>query len=149
MGKRSRRNRTPRQLPTGTGDGTPPPHDQPPHSEPPNGQPAIRERLLLQAITDGELDNHLTALADAIHARHHLLHTVATATALSSLCVGDQVQINTTIKPRYLHGVRGKVIDIDDEYATICVHRPIGRFHSGHIRCPPHALEKLSRPSGS
>ena len=148
MGKRSRRNRTPRQLPTGTGDGTPPPHDAP-HSEPPNGQPAIRERLLLQAITDGELDNHLAALADAIHARHHLLHTVATAHRALSLCVGDQVQINTTIKPRYLHGVRGKVIDIDDEYATICVHRPIGRFHSGHIRCPPLALEKLSRPSRS
>jgi hypothetical protein len=138
MGKRSRRNRIPRQPPP-AGNGTPPPH-----SEPPGRQPAIRERLLLQAIADGELDDHLTALADAIHARHHLLHTVATATALSALCVGDQVRINNTIKPRYLHGVHGKIIDIDNESATIYVHRPIGRFHSGHIRCPPLALEKLS-----
>jgi hypothetical protein len=143
MGKRSRASRTRRQLPPAT-NGVPPPHSEPPH-----GPPAIRERLLLQAIADGELDDHLGALADAIHARHHLLHTVATATALSALCVGDQVRINTAIKPRYLHGVHGKIVDIDNESATICVHRPFGRFHSGHIRCPPLALEKLSGPSGS
>jgi len=137
MGKRSRRSRPPRQLPTAA-NGTPPPH-----SEPPGGQPAERERLLLQAIADGELDDHLGALADAIHARHHLLHTVRTATALAALCVGDQVRINHTLKPRYLHGVHGKIIEIDDESATICVHRPIGRFHSGHIRCPPLALDRL------
>ncbi len=143
MGKRSRRSRPQRQAPRAANP-TPPPHSEPPH-----GPPAIRERLLLQAIADGELDDHLGALADAIHARHHLLHTVRTATALSALCVGDQVRINTTIKPRYLHGVHGKIIDIDNESATICVHRPIGRFHSGHIRCPPLALEKLSGPSRS
>jgi hypothetical protein len=107
MGKRSRASRTRRQLPPAT-NGVPPPHSEPPH-----GPPAIRERLLLGAIADGELDDHLTALADAIHARHRLLHTVATATALSALCVGDQVRINTTIKPRYLHGVHGKIVDID------------------------------------
>jgi hypothetical protein len=138
MGKRSRRNRTPRQLPPGAPGGAPRPHGQPL-----DGQPAQREQSLLQAIADGELDQHLTALADAIHARHHLIHTVASATALSRLCVGDTVRINTTIKPRYLHGVHGKIIDIDDESATICVHRPIGRFHTGHIRCPPLALEKI------
>ncbi len=135
MGKRSRRNRPARRLPPPP-NGDFPPHGEQPHSEPPDDRPAIRERLLLQAIADGELDDHLTALADAIHARHHLIHTVATHTALSRLCVGETVQINATIKPRYLHGVRGKIIDIDDEYATVCVHRPIGRFHSGHIRCP-------------
>jgi hypothetical protein len=143
MGKRSRRNRTPHQL-SPAQNGTPPPH-----SQPPGGQPAERERLLLEAIADGQLDQHLTALADAIHARHHLLHTVHSATALANLCVGDQVRINHTIKPRYLHGVHGKIIEIDDQYATICVHRPIGRFHTGHIPCPPLALEKLSRASGS
>jgi hypothetical protein len=141
MSKRSHQSRTPRR--------SPPTRNGIPHSEPPGAQPAQRERLLLEAIADGELDDHLGALADAVHARRHLLHTVRTATALADLCVGDQVRINTTIKPRYLHGVHGKIIDIDEESATICMHRPIGRFHSGHIRCPPLALEKLSGPSGS
>jgi len=138
MGKRSRRNRTPRQLPP-AGNGAPPPH-----SEPPGRQPAIRERLLLQAIADGQLDPHLEALAQAIDARLHLLHTVATQTALTGLCVGDEVQINNTIRPNYLRGLRGKIIEIDSERATVCVHRPVGRFHSGEIRCPPLTLQKLS-----
>lgn len=138
MGKRSRRNRTPRQLPP-AGNGAPPPH-----SEPPGHQPAIRERLLLQAIADGQLDSHLEALAQAIDARLHLLHTVATQTALTQLCVGDEVQINNTIRPNYLRGLRGKIIEIDSERATVCVHRPVGRFHSGEIRCPPLTLQKLS-----
>jgi len=28
----------------------------------------------LEAIAAGELDEHLSALADAVHARHHLAH---------------------------------------------------------------------------
>lgn len=133
MGKRSRRNRTARQLPPAA-NGAPPPHSE----------PAIRERLLLQAIADGQLDPHLEALAQAIDARLHLLHTVATQTALTQLCVGDEVQINNTIRPHYLRGLRGKIIEIDSERATVCVHRPVGRFHSGEIRCQPLTLKKLS-----
>jgi hypothetical protein len=53
-----------------------------------------RDRSLLDAIADGDLDAHLTALAEAIHARRRLLHTVRSATALATLCVGDRVRIN-------------------------------------------------------
>lgn len=139
MGKRSRRSRPQRQSPRAINP-TPPLHSEPPH-----GLPAIRERLLLQAIADGELDPHLEALAQAIHARRHLLHTVATHTALAQLCVGDEVQIDNTVRPQYLRGLRGSVLEIDDERVTICVHRPVGRFTSGEIRCPPLILKKLSK----
>jgi hypothetical protein len=58
---------------------------QPPHqpSQPqaaataPAGPPD--ERLLLDQIAQGELDPHLTAIADAIHARLDLLETVNSA----------------------------------------------------------------------
>jgi hypothetical protein len=100
--------------------------------------------MLLQQIADGVLDPYLQALAHAIDARLHLLHTVATQTALAQLCVGDEVQINNTIRPQYLRGLRGKIIEIDSERATVCVHQPVGRFHSGEIRCPPLTLQKLS-----
>ncbi len=79
MGKRSRQ-RIQRQLPAPT-TLRPPAHAAP---EP--------ERLLLEAIANGELDEHLTALGDAIHARHHLVDTVRSATALAGLCVGDHVR---------------------------------------------------------
>jgi len=103
------------------------------------------ERSLLQAIADGELDDHLTALADAVHARHHLLHTVRSATALAELCVGDHVRINHTISPQYLRGLHGTIVDLDDQRATVCLIRPVGRFPTGEIRCPPLSLERLPR----
>lgn len=106
----------------------------------PAGDP---DRLLLDVIADGELDHSLHAIADAVNARRHLLHTVKAATALAQLCVGDEVCINHTVSPKYLHGVLGRVIDLDDDSATVCLHRPVGRFTSGHIRCPPLALDRL------
>jgi len=104
-----------------------------------------RERSLLDAIADGRLDDHLTAVADGVHARQHLLRTVRSAAALASLCPGDPVRINDAASPRYLIGMQGTVVDVDDRAATIRLLRPIGRFHSGQVRCPPLALEKLAR----
>jgi hypothetical protein len=115
-----------------------------PVSSMPSSLPRAPEQMLLQQIADGVLDPHLQALAQAIDARLHLLHTVATQTALAQLCVGDEVQLNNTIRPHYLRGLRGKIIEIDSERATVCLHRPVGRFHSGEIRCPPLTLQKLS-----
>jgi len=133
MGKRSRQrnnsaNRPALSAPRPTG---PPP------------EPADRDRLLLDAIADGDLDHSLHALADAVHARLHLLHTVQAANALAQLCDGDEVRINHSVKPRYLHGVCGRVIDIQGHDVTVCTHHPVGRFTSGHIRCSALALERL------
>lgn len=133
MGKRSRRPTSPKQRAAL-------PAPRPPSAAPP---PADPDRLLLDAIADGELDHHLSALADAVNARRHLLHTVKAATALAQLCVGDEVRINHTVSPKYLHGVHGRVIALDDDTATVCLHRPVGRFTSGHVRCPPLALDRL------
>jgi hypothetical protein len=65
------------------------------------------ERLLLDQIAAGELDPHLVAIADAVHARHELLHTINSQKALAMLCVGDRVRINHHASPQYLHGVHG------------------------------------------
>jgi hypothetical protein len=101
------------------------------------------ERALLQAIADGALDAYLAALSDAVEARRHLLHTVRSATAMAALCVGDHVQINHMVSPRYLHGLHGTITELDDHRATVCLQRPVGRFHSGEIRCPPLALTRI------
>jgi hypothetical protein len=42
--------------------------------------------LLLDAIAAFELDPHLAAIADAVHARRGLLRTVRAANAISQLC---------------------------------------------------------------
>ena len=102
------------------------------------------ERLLLDQIAAGELDAHLVAIAEAVAARHHLVRTVTSQKALAMLSVGDRVRINHHATPRYLHGVLGVVVELDQRAAVVCVHRPIGRFKSGEIRCPPLVLDLLS-----
>lgn len=106
---------------------------------------AAPERLLLDAIAAGELDEHLVALADAIHARRALLHTVRAAHALAELCVGDHVRINRNVRPGYLYGEHGVIVDLDDHAVTVRLLRPVGRFRTGELRCPPLALDKLDR----
>jgi hypothetical protein len=128
-------NRTRRQRPRSRAD-----HDGPPR----RSSPVDAERSLLDAIAGGELDDHLGALAAAIDARRHLLHTVDSSHVLATLCVGDRVRINDRVSPRYLAGLEGTVAEIDDHAATIRLDLPIGRFKSGRVRCPPLALVKLA-----
>jgi hypothetical protein len=123
---------------------TRPTHDRrpalPAPHRPETGEPEV---LLLDQIVAGALDAHLTAIAEAIHARSVLLQTVNSAKALAQLTVGDRVRINHQASPRYLHGVHGTVTGLDDQSATVCVHRPVGRFKTGEIRCPPLVLDRL------
>jgi hypothetical protein len=125
-----------RQHTRPSGVSTPRPGSSPPDRPDP-------ERQLLSQIADGALDPHLPALAQAIDARLHLLHTVRSVTALAMLNVGDRVRINHHARPRYLHGVQGTILELDERTATICIHRPVGRFTGGEIRCPPLALDRL------
>jgi hypothetical protein len=106
------------------------------------------ERSLLEMIASGELDVHLPAIARAIDARLHLLHTMESLDALAELVVGDHVRINHHARPRYLQGLHATVVDVDAQTATISLHRPIGRFTSGTVRCPPLVLDRVGRGLG-
>jgi hypothetical protein len=118
-------------------------HPPRPVSEPPGG-PAEPEQLLLDQIAAGALDAHLVAIADAVHARYELLHTVTSHKALAMLNVGDHVRINHHVSPRYLQGVHGVIVELDQHAALVRMPRPLGRFKNGEIRCPPLALDRLS-----
>jgi hypothetical protein len=134
MSKRSRPRTRPQRPVSQT-------NQQPP--KPAASLPVDRERLLLDQIADGELDPHLTAIADAIHARLDLLDTVNSAKALAMLNVGDRVRFNHHTRPQYLRGVEGVVIELGQHTATVCVHGPVGRFRTGTVReCPPLLLER-------
>jgi hypothetical protein len=101
------------------------------------------DRSLLDAIAAGELDDHLGALAAAVEARRRLLLTVRSATALAALCVGDVVRITERVSPRYLVGLHGTVVGLDEHAATVRLERPVGRFDDGRVLCPPLVLEKV------
>ncbi len=133
MGKKSRRSRQARQS-------APPP----PRPAPDAGERGPK-RLLVDQIASGALDPHLSQIAEAICARSLLLQTIASTKALAELTVGDRIRINSQATPRYLHGIEGTVVEVDESSATVCVHRPVGRFKSGEIRCPPLVLDRLPR----
>jgi hypothetical protein len=140
VSKRSRRRTRGNATPTVPRQ---PDHPARPASERPR-LPTPPERLLLDQIAAGELDPHLTAIADAIHARQELLETINSAKALAMLNVGDRVRFNHHTRPQYLRGVEGVVIELGQHTATVCVHGPVGRFRSGTIReCPPLLLDRL------
>jgi hypothetical protein len=101
------------------------------------------ERQLLDAIAAGELDDHLVAIGDAVRARRELLRTVAAATALAQLCVGDEVMFDEKVRPRYLTYEAATVVEVDDRSVVVRLWRPVGRFQDGLVRCPPLALRKL------
>lgn len=103
------------------------------------------ERRLLDAITAGELDAHLVAIADAVYARRQLLHTVRSAQAIAELSVGDTVMFTNRIRPRYLEHELAEVTEVDDRTVTVRLWRPVGRFGEDELRCPPLALRKLDR----
>jgi hypothetical protein len=103
---------------------------------------AEAERSLLDAIAEGELDAHLGAIAAAVDARRRLLHTIDSSHMLATLCVGDRVRISQRVSPRYLAGLDGTIVEIDDRAATVHLDFPVGRFESGRVRCPPLVLEK-------
>jgi hypothetical protein len=103
------------------------------------------ERQLLDAIAAGELDEHLVAIADAVHARRELLHTVSSARALAELCVGDAVMFNHRVRPRYLEHEVALITAVDERSVTVRLRRSVGRFGDGELRCPPLVLRKLDR----
>lgn len=74
-----------------------------------------------------------------------MLHTVDSATAIATLCVGDTVVFNRRIRPRYLEHEAALVIDLDAHWVTLRLARPVGRFRDGELRCPPLAVRKLDR----
>lgn len=101
------------------------------------------ERQLLDAIAAGELDEHLVAIADAVHARRELLQTVYAATAIAQLCVGDTVMLNSNVRPRYLAHELAVITELDEHWVTLRLARAVGRFRDGELRCPPLAVRKL------
>ena len=100
------------------------------------------ERSLLDAIAEGELDDDLGAIAAAVDARRRLLQAIDSSHMLATLCVGDRVRIGQRVSPRYLAGLDGTIIELDDRAATVRLDFPVGRFESGRVRCPPLVLEK-------
>jgi hypothetical protein len=118
----------------------------PRRSPPPSRSVAVGPDLVqavVEAIARGELDDKLGVLGAVINERVQLLATARSMRTLASLRVGDRVRINHSAKPNYLHGELGTVTGWAGQNVIVQLDRPVGRFASGELRCPPLILEPL------
>jgi len=99
---------------------------------------------VVEAIARGELDQELGVLGAVINERVRLLATARSMTTLASLRIGDRVRINHSAKPNYLHGRAGTVSGWAGQNVVVQLDRPVGRFVTGELRCPPLVLEPLA-----
>ena len=117
---------------------------QPPSPARTPAAPVDLVQAVVEAIARGELDDELAVLGAVINQRVRLLATARSMTTLASLRVGDRVQINHSAKPNYLHGRVGTVSGWAGQNVVVQLDRPVGRFVTGELRCPPLVLEPLA-----
>jgi hypothetical protein len=72
-----------------------------------------------------------------------LLATARSMRTLASLRVGDRMRINHSAKPNHLHGRAGTVSGWAGQNVIVQLDRPVGRFVTGELHCPPLVLEPL------
>lgn len=100
-------------------------------------------QVLVGIIATGGLDEHLATLSTAIHERHRVLVRAEANRAAASIVIGERVRLNHSIRPLYLHGASGTVVDWAGQRAVVRLDEPIGRFTTGEVRCPPLGPDRL------
>jgi hypothetical protein len=95
---------------------------------------------VLLSIINGEADNDLDAIIQAVRTRRQSLASLN----VSSLHVGDTVHFSAEIRPRYLIGLPATVVKINPK--SITVNCPddadYGRFQgSKNVRCPNSLIQ--------
>src|SRR3954453_17339138 len=103
------------------------------HRSVPRRASAEAERSLLDAIAEGELDDHLGAIAAAVDARRRLVDVIDSGHRLATLCVGDRVRIGPRVSPRYLAGLDGTIVELDDRRGPGGSVIPFGGFEVGGV----------------
>lgn len=96
-----------------------------------------------RAIAAGLLDNDMTVIIDAVNRRTAVLDQQQRQAALAAFALHDRVRFADNAKPQYLRGATGEIHEFYENKIVVCLDRPLGKFKSGHLRCPPEVLERI------
>lgn len=97
--------------------------------------------MISKAILEGKHDAELDAIADAVHQRRRYLANINA----QDLKAGDTVKFVSTVRPKYLAGVEGKIIEKRTKKFVVRVPQHLaGRFMGGTIVCPASLLQKVA-----
>jgi hypothetical protein len=98
---------------------------------------------VVEAIARGELDDELGVLGAVINERVQLLATARSMRTLASLRVADRVSHQPQRQAQLPARRTGTVTGWAGQNVIVQLDRPVGRFASGELRCPPLILEPL------
>ena len=106
---------------------------------------------LCEGIENGAFDQGLDRLANAVYNRRLVLKERKEQAIWDQLDIGTPVRLVNTVKPSYLRGLTGKVVDFRRTRVTLEMDRPLpGKFGAGKgiinrkLICPPALLEIIS-----
>ena len=93
----------------------------------------------------GQLDDAIDVIIDSVNQRTRTIDRERKETARARLALHDRVRFANTAKPQYLRGATGEIHEFYEDLVVVCLDTPVGRFTSGHVRCPPELLELVER----
>ena len=95
---------------------------------------------ILLAIANGAADGHTDAIYDALKRRQRVVSSIQLAT----IKVGDTVEFNSQCRPKYLQGVQGKVVKVNQTKVKVqmpdFIPGDTGRRFAGFIIDSPASL---------
>lgn len=97
-----------------------------------------------RAIAAGLLDDDMWVVIEAVNRRMAVLDEQRKQSALDAFALHDRVRFADNAKPQYLRGATGEIHQFYESKIVVCLDRPLGKFKSGHVRCPPETLERIA-----
>jgi hypothetical protein len=102
---------------------------------------------IIKAIASGEADDNLDGVRSALEARHKWESGVQ----FHALKVGDAIRLNNTVRPRYLVGAPGEIVDknltrvvVRIDQGWLDAHPQAKARWSGRVTCPVSLIEAAS-----
>ena len=92
----------------------------------------------------GVLDDHLDQIAAIVKIRLDMIAGVTELIAQGLFEVGDRVQFNDTVKPRYLDGRVGVITKKEIERCVVQLDEPVGRYADGAVKARASQLMKMA-----
>jgi uncharacterized protein YkvS len=94
---------------------------------------------VVSAILAGSLDGEEDRIVRALKQRRR----IADENKVDALKVGDTVRFNSHARPKYLHGLTGTVIKLNQASAVVRINGDAGRFTGVDPRCPIAIIDKV------
>jgi hypothetical protein len=103
----------------------------------------------LGELQAGKFDDRLEDIWPQVRDRVLTARELRARQALDAFRLHDEVVFAAHVKPAYLRGMAGRIVEINEGSIVVCVHRALGRFHDGHIQCTPLSVLRLNRSTAT